>query len=57
VSSTGSCRSLRASPFGVGTVTSVAIWAKLAEVHRFGNSDDMARHTGLDIAVYSSDGK
>jgi len=39
VSSTGSCRSLRASQFGVGTVTSVAIWAELGEVHRFGNSD------------------
>jgi transposase len=51
------CRALRASQFGVGAVTSVAIWAELGDVRRFGNSDDVVRHTGLDITVYSSDGK
>ena len=50
------CRALRAQ-FGVGPVTSVAIWAELGDVRRFGNSDDVVRHTGLDITVYSSDGK
>jgi transposase len=38
-------------------VTSVAIWAGLGDVRRFGNSDDVVRHAGLDITVYSSDGK
>ena len=50
------CRALRAQ-FGVGPVTSVAIWAELGDVRRFGNSDDVVRHTGLDITIYSSDGK
>jgi transposase len=51
------CRALRATQFGVGPVTSVAIWAELGDVRRFGNSYDVIRHTGLDITVYSSDGK
>jgi transposase len=51
------CRALRATQFGVGAVTSVAIWAELGDARRFGNSDDVIRHTGLDITVYSSDGK
>lgn len=51
------CRALRATQFGVGAVTSVAIWAELGDVRRFGNSDGVVRHTGLDITVYSSDGK
>jgi transposase len=50
------CAALRATQFGVGAVTSVAIWAELGDVRRFGNSDDVIRHTGLDITVYSSDG-
>jgi transposase len=51
------CRALRATQYGVGPVTSVAIWAELGDVRRFSNSDDVIRHTGLDITVYSSDGK
>ena len=51
------CHALRATQFGVGAVTSVAIWAELGDVRRFGNSDGVVRHTGLDITVYSSDGK
>ena len=51
------CAALRATQFGVGPVTSVAIWAELGDVRRSGNSDDVVRHTGLDITVYSSDGK
>jgi transposase len=51
------CRALRTTQFGIGAVTSVAIWAELGDVRRFGNSDDAIRHTGLDITVYSSDGK
>jgi transposase len=51
------CRALRATQYGVGPVTSVAIWAELGDVRRFGNSGDVIRHTGLDITVYSSDGK
>ena len=50
-------RALRATQFGVGPVTSVAIWAELGDVRRFANSDNAVRHTGLDITVYSSDTK
>jgi transposase len=51
------CRALRGTQFGVGPVTSVAIWAELGDVRRFASSDDVIRHTGLDITVYSSNGK
>jgi transposase len=51
------CRALRDTHYGIGAVTSVAIWAELGDVRRFGNSDDVVRHTGLDITVYSSDAK
>jgi hypothetical protein len=49
------CRALRATQFGVGPVTSVAIWAELGDVRRLASSGDAVRHTGLDITVYSSD--
>jgi transposase len=51
------CRALRTTQFGAGAVTSVAIWAELGDVRRFGNSDNVIRHTGLDVTVCSSDGK
>jgi transposase len=51
------CAALRHAWFGIGPVTAVAIWAELGDVRRFGNSDDVVRHTGLDITVWSSDGK
>lgn len=51
------CRALRATQYGIGAVTAVAIWAELGDVRRFPSSDDVIRHTGLDITVYSSDGK
>jgi transposase len=50
------CAALRATQFGVGAVTSVAIWAELGDVRRFASSSDVVRHTGLDITVHSSDG-
>ena len=39
------CAALRATQFGVGPVTSVAIWAELGDVRRFANSGDVVRHT------------
>ncbi len=51
------CAALRATQFGIGAVTSVAIWAELGDVRRFASSDNVVRHTGLDITVYSSDTK
>ncbi|HEV8277641.1 MAG TPA: transposase [Streptosporangiaceae bacterium] len=51
------CAALRSTQFGIGPVTSVAIWAELGDVRRFASSSDVVRHTGLDITVHSSDGK
>jgi transposase len=51
------CRALAATHYGVGPVTAVVIWAELGDVRRFSSSDDVIRHTGLDITVYSSDAK
>jgi transposase len=51
------CAALRATQFGVGAVTAVAIWAELGDVRRFASSSDVVRHTGLDITVHSSDVK
>jgi transposase len=49
------CAALRTAHFGIGAVTSVAIWAEVGDVRRFTSSDDVVRHTGLDITVHSSD--
>jgi transposase len=51
------CRALRTTQFGIGAVTSVAIWAELGDVRRFPSSSDVVRQAGLDITVYCSDGK
>lgn len=48
-------RALRSSQYGVGAITSVAIWAELGDVRRFRNSTTVVRHTGLDVTVHSSD--
>ncbi len=50
------CRALM-EEYGIGVVTSVAIWAELGDCRRFSSSRDAVRHTGLDVTVHSSDGK
>jgi transposase len=50
------CQALDAL-YGIGPVTAVAIWAELGDVGRFASSRFAVRHTGLDVTVYSSDGK
>jgi transposase len=50
------CQALDAL-YGIGPVTAVAIWAELGDPRRFSSSRHAVRHTGLDITVYSSDGK
>jgi transposase len=50
------CRALQAQ-YGVGEITAVALWAELGDTRRFSASRKAVRHTGLDITVYSSDGK
>lgn len=50
------CRALQAH-YGVGEITSTAIWAELGDTRRFSASRKAVRHTGLDITVHSSDDK
>jgi transposase len=50
------CRALQAH-YGVGPLTSFAIWAELGDCRRFSSSADAVRHTGLDVTVHSSDSK
>ncbi|WP_219415713.1 IS110 family transposase [Pseudonocardia nigra] len=50
------CRALQAE-FGIGALLSVVIWCEMGDARRFAHSRDVVRHSGLDITVYSSDGK
>ncbi|MGH2654979.1 MAG: IS110 family transposase [Actinomycetota bacterium] len=51
------CRALADAHYGVGPLTSVAVWTELGDCARFGRSDQAVRHSGLDITVDQSDGK
>ena len=48
---------MQAAHYGVGPLTSVVIWAEMGDTRRFRSSDDAVRHAGLDVTVYSSDGR
>jgi transposase len=50
------CKALRRH-YGVGPLLAVAIWEELGDCRRFTSSDDAVRHAGLDVTVWSSDGK
>jgi transposase len=50
------CRALQAQ-YGVGPITAAAIWAMLGDTRRFSSSRQAVRQAGLDVTVYSSDGK
>jgi transposase len=50
------CKELQ-HEFGIGALSSVVIWCEMGDARRFANSRNAVRHTGLDISVYSSDGK
>jgi transposase len=50
------CKALQVQ-YGVGALTSTAIWAMMGDTRRFSASRQAVRHTGLDVSVYSSDGK
>jgi transposase len=43
--------------YGVGPITATTIWAMMGDTRRFSASRKAVRHTGLDVTVYSSDGK
>jgi transposase len=43
--------------FGIGPLTASIIWCELGDCRRFNRSDQAVRFAGLDVTVYSSDGK
>lgn len=43
--------------YGIGPLCAAIIWAELGDCRRFSCSDQAVRFSGLDITVYSSDGK
>jgi transposase len=49
------CRALVAGNYGIGGLTAVAVWSELGDCRRFSRSDQVVRHTGLDVAVDASD--
>jgi len=51
------CVALQARHYGVGWLCAVIIWAEIGDVRRFRRADQVVRFAGLDITVYSSDGK
>ena len=50
------CRALQRH-YGVGPLCAVIIWAEIGDARRFSSSDQLVRFAGLDVTVYSSDGK
>ena len=51
------CRALQARHYGVGWLCAAIIWAEIGDARRFHSSDQLVRFAGLDVTVYSSDGK
>ena len=43
--------------YGIGPLTAVIIWAELGDTRRFRSSDQAVRFAGLDVTVWSSDGR
>lgn len=50
------CKELQRE-FGIGKLLSVVIWCELGDCRRFTSSAAAVRHTGLDVTIYSSNGK
>jgi len=51
------CRALQARHYGVGWLCAAIIWAEIGDARRFAGSDQVVRFAGMDVTVYSSDGK
>ena len=48
---------LAKTQYGIGLLLAFAIWVELGDPQRFTSSSDVVRYAGLDVTVYSSDGK
>jgi transposase len=51
------CRALQAGQYGVGWLCAAIMWAEIGDARRFARSDQLVRFAGMDVTVYSSDGK
>jgi len=51
------CKALIAELYGVGALLAPAILAELGDCRRFSSSDDVVRHSGLDVTVHESDSR
>jgi transposase len=49
------CRALVDAQYGIGGLIAVAVWSELGDCRRFSRSEQVVRHTGLDVTVDSSD--
>jgi transposase len=49
------CRALVEAQYGIGGLIAVAVWSELGDCRRFCRSEQVVRHTGLDVTVDSSD--
>jgi transposase len=48
------CRILIEQLYGVGPLVAVAVWSELGDCRRFARSEQVVRHAGLDVTIYSS---
>ena len=49
------CRALADSQYGIGGLLAVAMWSELGDCQRFARSEQVVRHSGLDVTVDQSD--
>jgi hypothetical protein len=49
------CRAVVDAQYGIGGLIAVAVWTELGDCRRFRRSEQVVRHTGLDVTVDSSD--
>jgi len=45
------CRALVDANYGIGGLIAVAVWSELGDCRRFSRSEQVVRHTGLDVTV------
>ena len=48
------CRALVEVNYGIGGLIAVAVWSELGDCRRFSRSEQVVRHTGLDVTLYAS---
>ena len=49
------CRALVEASYGIGGLIAVAVWSELGDCRRFSRSEQVVRHSGLDVTVDASD--